>query len=107
MYLFNVLAAEGGWFDLLNTKIGEGTSLVRNGVVLVAMVVVASVYVKTKALVPTLGALLLSGVVVWGVYNTDVLRDKTGAELEGSAPAVVVVPNDVGPGPGLVVVDDG
>lgn len=59
--------------------------------ILAAGVVLAILYVlmtwwRTKALVPTLVALLLAGIVLWAVSNIDWFKRKVGEET-GSLPA--------------------
>ena len=46
------------------------------------------VYVVTKALTKTLGALLLAGAVVWGVANVDWFKTKIGEETDNSMAVV-------------------
>ena len=68
-------------------------------------------YVVTKALMKTLGALVLAGAVVWGVANVDWFKTKVGEETDNSMAVVGTSPSSASPGPGgparAVVVLDG
>ncbi|MGH9148787.1 MAG: hypothetical protein ACRD0F_00390 [Acidimicrobiales bacterium] len=73
-------------------KLAEIESLIKVAVGVMAMVYIGSVWWKTKALVPTLTALVLAGGVFWGVSNIAWLRDMVGRETNGVpvAPRIVV-----------------
>lgn len=60
--------------------IDQLTGLVQAGVVLLAIVIIVSVYGRTKQLVATFVAALLAGGVVWSVHNIDWFKDKVGDE---------------------------
>lgn len=68
--------------ELFNGKIAEVQALVQSGVGLMALVMVGVVWAKTKAFVPTMGALLFGAIVIWGVHNTDFLQRKVGEDLQ-------------------------
>ena len=72
-------------------------------VAVVATGVVGMVYFRTKALVATIGALVLAGAVTWGVSNVSWFTDKIKQDTSG-APALVVT-RPVGSSVGLLVVD--
>jgi hypothetical protein len=68
--------------QLFSGKIAEIQTLVQSGVGLMALVMVGVVWAKTKAFVPTLGALLFGAIVIWGVHNTDFLQQKIGQDMQ-------------------------
>ena len=74
-------------------EINQAQAVVQAGVVLLGVVVVVATYARSKAIVPTLGALLFAGVVIWAVNNTGWFEEKIGQEFESldsaswSAPA--------------------
>lgn len=49
-----------------------------------AILSVFMTYIVTKALMKTLGALVLAGAVVWGVANVDWFKTKVGEETNNS-----------------------
>ncbi|MDH3369073.1 MAG: hypothetical protein OEO17_14630 [Gemmatimonadota bacterium] len=53
--------------DWLTGLTNEGITLMRLIVVLIAIVSIATVWYKTQALVPVLGAILVSGIAIWAV----------------------------------------
>jgi hypothetical protein len=65
---------ERATIQFLTDKLGEVEVLVQAAIAVMAMIMVIAVWAKSKALVPTLGALLFGAFVVWGVDNTDILR---------------------------------
>ena len=73
--------------EWLTQEITQVQAVVQAGVVLLGICVVIATYARTKAIVPTLGALLFAGVVIWSVNNTAWFEDKIGEEFEGAAPA--------------------
>ncbi|HVX17439.1 MAG TPA: hypothetical protein VHA73_05345 [Acidimicrobiales bacterium] len=94
--MFGVLA--GGFTDLINGKINQWQGLARGGITLLSMVVVGVVFVTKRALMPVLGAVLLSAIVLWAVWNTDWLRNKTTEEFNQGlrTPIVQVAPRTIG-----------
>lgn len=79
--------------QFLTDKLGEVEVLVQAAIAVMAMIMVIAVWAKSKALVPTLGALIFGAFVVWGVNNTDILRQKIDEEFQDArAAAVVAVP---------------
>ena len=67
-----------GW---MTVKLAEIRQLVQAGLVVAAILFVAHVWWKTKALIPTLGAMLLAGMVLWGTANIQWFQDKIGQEM--------------------------
>jgi hypothetical protein len=75
--------------ELLHAEIAKVESLVQAGVGLLALVMIVAVWVRTKAFVPTLGAVVFGAVVTWSVHNVAFLQSKVDQEFS-SLPAVVV-----------------
>lgn len=80
--------------ELMHNLIGEAQDLVTAAVVLVAIVMVVSTWARTRAFVPTIGALLFGALVVWGVRNIDFFEERIGEDIvdESGAPAVPAHP---------------
>lgn len=69
----------------MTMKLAEIRQLIEAGMIVAAMVFVAHVWWKTKALIPTLGAFLLAGAVLWGVSNIQWFQTEVGKEMQQSA----------------------
>jgi hypothetical protein len=72
----------------LTTVIREAGTVITAGIGAAASLYVASVWWRTKALVPTATAILMAGVVVWAVANVDVL----GAQVDADSANWIVAP---------------
>ena len=72
--------------ELLHAEIAKVEGLVQAGVALLALIMVVAVWVRSKAFVPTLGAVLFGAVVTWAVHNVDFLQTKVNEEFQ-SLPA--------------------
>lgn len=76
--------------DWLTDLTRDGIALARLVIVLIAIVSIASVWFRTKALVPVLGAVLLAGVAIWATSGPGIaqveewIRDET---IDEGAPA--------------------
>jgi hypothetical protein len=68
--------------DLLHAEILKIEALVQAGVALMALVMVVVVWARTKAFVPTIGAVLFGAIVTWGVHNVDFLQQKVNEEFQ-------------------------
>ena len=68
--------------DLLHAEILKVEALVQAGVALMALVMVVVVWARTKAFVPTIGAVLFGAIVTWGVHNVDFLQQKVNDEFQ-------------------------
>jgi phosphotransferase system glucose/maltose/N-acetylglucosamine-specific IIC component len=75
--------------DLFNNLIAEAQDLVTAAVVLIAIAIIVSTWAKTRAFVPTLGAIIFGALVVWAVRNVDFLQDQIGEDIveESGLPA--------------------
>ena len=74
--------------ELLHGEIAKVEALVQAGVALMALIMIVVVWARTKAFVPTIGAVLFGALVTWAVHNVDFLERKVGEEFESeSAPA--------------------
>jgi hypothetical protein len=68
--------------DILNGFLTDATNLVKVGMTLMAIVFVGMTWVRTRSLAPTLGALLLGAVVVYGVNNYSFLSQQVKEDVE-------------------------
>jgi hypothetical protein len=90
------------WFQ---GKLLQAQSLVQAAAVLMAIIAILGAWFRTKALVPTVTAAILSGFVLWGINNTSWFQTKVGEESglgvpAPAAPSPVVVVLGGPPGPG-------
>ncbi len=76
------------WMEL---KLGQIQQLIEAGLVVAAILFVAHVWWKTKALIPTLGAFLLAGAVLWGTANIQWFQNEIGQEMR-SLPRPALAP---------------
>ena len=67
--------------EIINNFIESFQVLVVAGILLLAIVFVGMTWIRTRSLAPTLGAVLLGAVVVWGVNNIDVLENKVNEDV--------------------------
>lgn len=67
--------------QIIENFLGDFTTLVKLGIALLALVFVATTWVRTKSLAPTLGALVLGAVVIWGVNSMDVLQRNINEDI--------------------------
>lgn len=74
----------------LTQEILKLQQVAEGAVVLVVITVVIATYARTKAIVPTVGALVFGFVVIWAVHNTGWFENKVGQEFNGLAPIVVL-----------------
>lgn len=68
--------------EWLQSEIAQIQLVVEAAVVLLGVGVVIATYARTRAIVPTIGAIVFAGVVVWSVHNTAWFSDKVGEEFE-------------------------
>jgi len=68
--------------DILNGFLSDALALVKLGMALMAIVFVLMTWVRTRSLVPTLGALLLGAVVIYGVNNYDFLSQQVKEDVD-------------------------
>ncbi|MFP3899525.1 MAG: hypothetical protein ACLFXM_01640 [Acidimicrobiia bacterium] len=62
--------------DILNGFLADATDLIKVAVTLMAIVFVLMTWARTRSLAPTLGALLLGAVVIYGVNNYEFLSEQ-------------------------------
>jgi uncharacterized membrane protein YdjX (TVP38/TMEM64 family) len=72
------------WMEL---KLAQIQQLIQAGLVVAAILFVAHIWWKTKALIPTVGAFLLAGAVLWGTANIQWFQNEVGQEMHSQAPA--------------------
>lgn len=56
-------------FEILNSFVRDAENLLIGVIVVVAIAFVAMTWMRTRALAPTLGALLLGAIVIFAVFN--------------------------------------
>jgi len=66
--------------DYLTEKLTEVQTLLLAGLVVVVIWSVATVFIKTRALIPTAVMLVVGGLVLWGTANSDWFAEKIGEE---------------------------
>ena len=91
--------------DWLTTITQELTTLARLVVILIAVVSVAYVWYQTKALVPTLGSILLAAIAIWATSPAGItqLQNWIGADAaqaQGAITVEVTAGPSLGPEPG-------
>lgn len=72
------------WFQ---GKLVQVESLIQAAAVVMAIIAILGAWFRTKALVPTVTAAILSGFVLWGINNTSWFQTKVGEESGLSVPA--------------------
>lgn len=78
--------------DWAMAEIHQAQVLVQAAVALIGLVIVAHTYVKTKAVVPTVGALLFLFFVMWALRNASWFDQKINDEFNRSSmPATALV----------------
>lgn len=77
-------------FDWAYTEIHRAEVLVQGVIALIGIGTVAYTYVKTKAVVPTVGALIFAFFVVWAIHNASWFDQKIGDEFHDSMTGVVL-----------------
>ena len=75
----------------MTVKLAEIRQLVQAGLVVAAVLFIAHVWWKSKALIPTLGAILLAAAVLWATANVQWFEDEIGKEMHSVGPPVVVI----------------
>lgn len=71
--------------DVLDGVMGDAQRLLTAAVSVVAIWFVIWTWVRTRSLVPTLGALLLGAVVIFGVQEFDFLRQQVDQDVRDYA----------------------
>ena len=71
-------------FEWLNGLVDQGIDLGQNGLILIVVIMVTTVLAKTKALVPTVGAIILGAIVLFGTSDTGLqfLETKIGEDAQ-------------------------
>jgi hypothetical protein len=78
-------------FEWAHAIIDQTLTLIRAGVVLFAVLTVAMIYARTKAVVPVAVAALLAGAVIWAVNNIEWFERKVGDETIANLTVPVVL----------------
>lgn len=82
-------------FEWAHAIIDQTLTLIRAGVVLFAVLTVAMIYARTKAVVPVAVAALLAGAVIWAVNNIEWFERKVGDETIAFAPPDAEAARDI------------
>ena len=59
-------------------------ALVKAAIVVMGLLFVLMTGLRTRSVVPTMGALLFAGLLGWGVWNTDFIQQKVDEDIRGS-----------------------
>lgn len=76
-----VLAA--GLVDILHNMFEAARGLIVLAVILMGMVFVIMTWSRTRSLMPTIGALIVGALVVWGVSSFEWFANRAGEDIEG------------------------
>jgi hypothetical protein len=69
--------------DLLEDMLSDARVLLIAAIVVVAIWSIATTWMRTRAVVPTIGAVLLSAIVVWGAAKLDTtLKDRVNEDVD-------------------------
>ena len=77
-------------FKILDGFVNDAQNLVIGGMMVVAIAFVGMTWMRTKALAPTLGSLLLGAVVLYGVSNFDDLATIVQKDVDAKNKTVQV-----------------
>ena len=77
-------------FKILDGFVTDAQNLVIGGMMVVAIAFVGMTWMRTKALAPTLGSLLLGAVVLYGVSNFDDLATIVQKDVDAKNKTVQV-----------------
>lgn len=69
--------------DTLKHVLHDLDSLLRLAVMVAAIGWVAATWLRSRALVTTISAIIMAGIVVWATSNVSLLRDKVGEDFGG------------------------
>lgn len=67
--------------DTLKHVLHDLDSLLRLAVMVAAIGWVAATWLRSRALVTTISAIIMAGIVVWATSNVSLLRDKVGEDF--------------------------
>jgi hypothetical protein len=67
----------------MGEKLGQIFMVAQGGLVVAAVLFIGHVWWRTKALVPTVGAMLLAGAVLWGTANIQWFQKAVLEQLAG------------------------
>jgi hypothetical protein len=71
-----------GLVDILQNMFNEVRGLIILAVVLIGMVFVITTWMRTRSLAPTIGALVVGALIVWGVSAFDWFANRIGEDVE-------------------------
>lgn len=70
--------------ETLTKVLNDVDGLLRTAVMVAAIGWVAATWLRSRALVTTISAIIMAGIVVWATSNVSLLRDKVGEDFGGS-----------------------
>lgn len=74
--------SDDGLVSMLENMFDAAQGLIILGLILVGMVFVIMTWMRTRSLVPTLGALVLGAAVVWGVSSFSWFANRIGSDVQ-------------------------
>lgn len=69
--------------ETLTKVLNDVDGLLRTAVMVAAIGWVAATWLRSRALVTTISAIIMAGIVVWATSNVSLLRDKVGEDFGG------------------------
>ena len=88
---FTVLAAAGGIFDTITSL----TAAARTAILAVSVVAWIGLTLFTaisrKSILAGFGVFFAGAFLVWGMFNSDILRDKVGKDMSGATVVNVAI----------------
>jgi hypothetical protein len=88
---FTVIAAAGGIFDTVTSLATAARTAILGLSVVAWLGLTLFTTVARKSILAGAGVFVAGAFMVWGMYNSDLLRDKAGNDLSGHAPITVIV----------------
>jgi hypothetical protein len=86
-----------GLKNLLQGFINDGKQIMIGVVVLMAIAFVIMTWNRTRSAVPVIGAILLGGVIIWGVSSYTVLKDTVNTDVTRNRGQTNVTITEQGP----------
>lgn len=84
-----------GWFDTANGWADDGETLLKNAAACIAIFFIIRQMIASFTVTRLVAALLLSGGLLWGVNNVDIIESKVDDDIAATGQVGVVD----GPGP--------
>jgi hypothetical protein len=68
-------------FDIFNGVLGDLYQVIISAMVVLGVLFVAHTWSKSRSLVPTLGAVIFSAIIVWGAANIQYLTGRVNSDV--------------------------